>query len=292
MRDLFPNKEFSTEIRDKINSIVMDGNTIEAQFSHPIYMNAFFAVLVLSGSSVVNINYKSYPIQANTMILLTVSHLFSFKNCSPDFKCRGLLVSKEFMNEMDATDMIYRRIKYGTKLYGFPILKLTQPDVSLLENRMITIDKSIEDIDHFFYKDMILNNLFAYYLDLSNIIEHKSTGSYNDVNLSRYENMIKSFIELLVVHYRKEHKIEFYASRLNVTPHYLTLIVKRITGQTVADFIFEMLYSEARNLLTHSRLSIQEIALQLHFSDQSSFGKFFKRKSGISPSDFRGELWK
>ena len=46
--------------------------------------------------------------------------------------------------------------------------------------------------------------------------------------------------------------------------------MKRVTGQSVADFIFEMLYSEARTLLTHSKLSIQEIASSLNFSDQSS----------------------
>ena len=51
-----------------------------------------------------------------------------------------------------------------------------------------------------------------------------------------------------------------------------------------------MLFSEARNLLTHSKLSVQEIATTLNFSDQSSFGKFFKRKAGISPVDFRKDV--
>ena len=74
---------------------------------------------------------------------------------------------------------------------------------------------------------------------------------------------------------------------LNLSAHHLTQIVKLVTGQSVSDFIFEMLFSEARNLLTHSKLSIQEIATTLNFSDQSSFGKFFKRRAGVSPIDFR-----
>lgn len=121
---------------------------------------------------------------------------------------------------------------------------------------------------------------------MSDIIE-RSEVFVEEGNLTRYESIIKSFIELLASNYREEHKVEFYASRLNLSAHYLTLIVKRVTGQSVADFIFEMLYSEARTLLTHSKLSIQEIASSLNFSDQSSFGKFFKRKSGISPADYR-----
>ena len=83
--------------------------------------------------------------------------------------------------------------------------------------------------------------------------------------------------------------MEFYASELNLSSHYLTLIVKQVTGQSVSDFIYEMLYSEARTLLSHSKLSVQEIAAKLNFSDQSSFGKFFKRKSGLSPKEFRKE---
>lgn len=286
--DLFPDMDILSVVRQKINCLVIDYNTINSHFSDPIYLNAFIAILVLSGTSLILINNRYYSIRANTIILLSASHLFNFNEYSLDFKCLCLFVSKEFMEEMDATDMIYRRIKYGAKLYNHPVLELNKFAISLLSRRIKAIDKSIEDRDHYFYKDMILNNLFAFYLDLSNVIEQNSKYEYNGANLSRYENTIKSFIELLIDNYRKEHKVEFYSSKLNITSHYLTLIVKRITGQTVNDFIYEMLYSEARNLLTHSILSIQEIALKLNFSDQSSFGKFFKRKAGISPLDFRG----
>lgn len=288
LTDLFSFNGKIEDVGDKIICMAMDRETINSQFSYPMYLNAFVGILVLSGTGRVNINYKNYVIQADTIILLTVSHLFSFNNCSTDFECRCLFVSKEFMEDMDATDMIYRRIKYGARLYSHPVLRIeSSTDVALLNERMIAIDKSIGNTKHHFHKEMILNNLFAFYLDLSNVIESKANSKHYDTNLSRYENIIKLFIELLVTNYRKEHKVEFYASKLNITPHYLTLIVKRITGQTVTDFVFEMLYSEARNLLTHSRLSVQEIALQLNFSDQSSFGKFFKRKAGVSPLVFR-----
>ncbi|WP_108212345.1 hypothetical protein [Pontibacter mucosus] len=61
---------------------------------------------------------------------------------------------------------------------------------------------------------------------------------------------------MLVDHYSLEHHVHFYANQLHITPHYLTLVVKRMTGHTVADFIFLMLYGEAR-LLLQPQLSIQ-----------------------------------
>lgn len=274
------------DIRARITCVNLDGKGVSTHFSSPVFLNASIAILVLSGTGMLFVNYESYSVRKDNLILLSASHLFNFYNYSDDFNCLCLLVSKEFMDEMDSTDMIYYRIKYGVKLYNAPVVRLSSGSASLLRSRICSVDKAINDTGHFYYKEVILNNLFAFYLDLSNIIEGQAKVP-EEKNLSRYESIIKSFIELLVNNYRTEHKVDFYSSKLNISSHYLTSIVQRITGQSVCDFIFEMLYSEARMLLTNSKLSVQEIAAILNFSDQSSFGKFFKRKSGVSPVDYR-----
>ncbi|BEH00344.1 helix-turn-helix domain-containing protein [Bacteroides sedimenti] len=274
------------KMREKINCVTISYIDIRSQLSSPIHINATIAILVLSGTATLCVNYKEYHLTVNSITVLSSSHLLLFSECSSDFTAQSLFVSKEFMDEMDSTDMIYKRIKYGVRLYSTPVIQLQNNQSSLLSARIASINSTIDNPDHLYYKEMILNSLFAFYLDLSNIID-RTSDSNNDGNFTRYENIIKSFIGLLIENYRKEHKVDFYASQLNITTHYLTLVVKRITGQSVSDFIFEMLYSEARQLLTHSKLSIQEIAFTLSFSDQSSFSKFFKRKSGVSPVEFR-----
>lgn len=286
IEELFPVTGTAAGIRGKITCIEIGNEEVIRKLQAPVFLNAAIALFVLSGTATININYRRYPIRSNSAIVLSASHLFNLDDCSKDFKCLCLLVSKEFMIEMDVTDMIYRRIKYGVKLYNTPVMQLTAENIALLSERVSAINSTIDNTEHLYQQDLILNQLFTFYLDLSNIIDR--LNDYQDTgSLTRYESIIKSFIELLVDNYRKEHKVEFYASQLNISAHYLTLTVKRITGQTVSDFIFEMLYSEARNLLTHSRLSILEITTLLNFSDQSAFGKFFKRKAGISPADFR-----
>lgn len=273
-------------IRRKINCVEFDAEGIRKYLFSPVFFNATICILVLSGTAQANINHQSHSVSANTTFVLSASHLLFFEDCSPDFRCFCLFVSKEFMKEMDSTDMIYRRIRYGVRLYNAPILVMGPEDISLLSTRISAIDRAIVNTAHRHYKDVILNTLFAFYLDLSDVIERKSEW-YDDPSLTRHESIIKALIELLIENYRKEHKVDFYASQLNISAHYLTLIVKRITGQSVCDFIFEMLYSDARNLLTYSKLSIQEITATLCFSDQSSFGKFFKRRAGVSPADYR-----
>lgn len=286
LRNLFSDAVSANIVRGKVNCTTLDGEIILSQFSSPLFLNAAIAVFVLSGTATIYINYKPHMVCSGTLVLLSATHLFHFSGASKDFNCRGLFVSKEFMDEMDSTDMIYRRIKYGVRLYNTPVIPLEEGQLLLLMQRMAAIEGAIDNTDHLYQKEMILNHLFAFYLDLSNILDHRKEFQ-DSSNLTRYEWIIKTFIDLLATCYRQEHKVEFYASRLNISAHYLSLIVKRITGQSVCDFIFEMLYSEARNLLIHSKLSIQEIASLLNFSDQSSFGKFFKRKAGLSPVDFR-----
>ena len=118
----------ANDIRTRINSLVLDCNLVERQLSAPVFLNAATIILVLSGSAQLNINYRSYFIQANTAVLLSASHLFHFRDCSPDFSGLCLLVSKEFMDEMDSTDMIYRRIRYCFKLYNTPMVGLNEED--------------------------------------------------------------------------------------------------------------------------------------------------------------------
>ena len=277
------------DTRKKISCITIGHREAEEQFSSDIHLDAFIILLVLSGKGRAAINYKTYNIQANTLLLLTSAHLFHFYDCSDDFQCQCLFVSKVFTDEMDSTDMIYRRTKYGVRLYNEPVIPLEHPHAVLLAERLDSVNKNIDRTEHFYHKEVILNRLFALYLDLSDILE-RTNLPHTDGCLTRYESVIKSFIELLAAHYREEHKVDNYAARLNLSAHQQTPIVKHVTGQSVSVYIFEMLFSEARNLLTHSKLSVQEIAATLNFSDQSSFGKFFKRKAGISPVDFRKDM--
>ena len=69
-------------------------------------------------------------------------------------------------------------------------------------------------------------------------------------------------------------------------------MIRQISGKTVNNYIAEALYTDARRLLVFTDLTVKEIAEQLGFSDQSSFVKFFKKKSETSPANFRDEYKK
>ena len=85
-----------------------------------------------------------------------------------------------------------------------------------------------------------------------------------------------------------ERNVSFYARQLNITPKYLSSVVKEVSGKTAARWIDESVILEAKaQVFRHEH--IQEIAYHLNFSTQSFFGKYFKQHTGTSPSRYKGK---
>lgn len=102
----------------------------------------------------------------------------------------------------------------------------------------------------------------------------------------RIEILFDKFMLLLNTHHVKEHSVKFYASQMNLTANYLSGVIKEFSGKTAAQWIDEYVVLEAQTLLKFSGMSIQEIAYHLNFSTQSSFGKYFKQQTGMSPKKY------
>lgn len=269
-------------------STVYDWNFrgLKSYYSTDIHLHSTLFILVQNGNATLEINHKKHQIFQNDMVLLSFGHFLKITQLSRDFKCLALYITRDYVEEMYSTDMLYKRVKYGIKMYKNPVLNLNHTEFEILVKRTEFIREIIQNMKHLHRKEMTLNALRIFFLDLSNIIEINELDS-DDTKPSMDEIYFQKFLDLLGRYYKNEHLVDFYAHQISITPHYLTLIVKKLSGQTVSDFIYQLLFSEAKILLQQPEISIQQIAEQLNFSDQSAFGKFFKRNSGISPREYR-----
>ena len=83
---------------------------------------------------------------------------------------------------------------------------------------------------------------------------------------------------------------EKYQSVLDIVSSlYLMRLVRDISGSTVNEHVTSLLYKEICNLLSHSDMTIGEIATHLNFSDQSALTNFFKQRSGMTPLAYRNK---
>lgn len=96
---------------------------------------------------------------------------------------------------------------------------------------------------------------------------------------------------MVELNFAKNISVSEYASQLNITTHQLNAFVKATSGKTSTEIINERIILEAQQLLNFSQLSISQIADQLGFEDSSYFSRYFKKQVGLSPQDFKKQIY-
>jgi AraC-like DNA-binding protein len=84
--------------------------------------------------------------------------------------------------------------------------------------------------------------------------------------------------------------VQYISEKLNVSPNYLSRMLKILTGQSTQQHIQDKLIESAKEMLSITNLSVSEIAYELGFEHPQSFSKLFKLKTNISPLNFRNSF--
>lgn len=135
------------------------------------------------------------------------------------------------------------------------------------------------------YEDELIRN---YIFSLVYEIDSYYRELTSDVSSSLNDHpLFAKFRQLLNANYIKEHKLDFYASHLYLTPKSLSAAIKNITGRSAGKWIDDAIVLEAKVLLQNKTLTVSQISEMLNFSDQSVFGKFFKANTNVSPIEYR-----
>ncbi len=239
--------------------------------------------LVRKGNLVLQSNDNPLVLHRNDLYINLPGFRLKMISASDDYLATCLLIDASTSIDTPAS-------KYMVRTAHFPILEMKEPKLTLTEEEGIRLEKVMEMIRYHVMngsinQEKILKTLYSVFvLELMDIAELKKSK----VELSeRSEDLYISFIRMLHKNFKEHHDITFYANELNVSPTYLSRLIKQVTNHTVMEFINQMLLFEASWLLTTTDKPIAQIAEELHFSDQASFSKFFLRLKGIGPKDYR-----
>jgi AraC-like DNA-binding protein len=148
------------------------------------------------------------------------------------------------------------------------------------------LSKRIEKYEtHPYGKEILIKGFHIFLYEIAALGQKYS--EMTRLNFSRQESLVMKFSNLVHQQFRELRTVKKYADQLNVSAKYLTEVVKEYSGKNAGEIINDLVILEAKFLLRKSELSIGEIADILNFSDQSFFGKYFKRQTGLSPKAFR-----
>ncbi len=105
--------------------------------------------------------------------------------------------------------------------------------------------------------------------------------------LDRLEEILEEYFDTDSLVKKGLPTVQYIAGTLNVSPNYLSGLLKLLTGQSTQQHIHEKLIERAKEKLSTTGLSVSEIAYELGFEHPQSFSKLFKTKTKLSPLEFR-----
>ena len=257
----------------------------ETLFSHA-RLNALALFLVLEGEADLTVDHMPYKLIKGSFLSLMPSHTLRMIHVDEDFRGYLIAVSSSFMNDYGLFRQKNTSMLRYMEIRKNPCVVFDPLEAEVVRDQMLLVRSKIRQKDHFFYKEITQNALASLMLELGNIFSAKKEFTASPT-LSRKEALLEQFLKLLFENCREQHGVAYYAERLFITPQYLSLILKTLTGKSANKWIDDALIMEARVLLKAPQATVQQVADLLHFSDQSTFGKFFKKHMGVSPMEYR-----
>lgn len=251
-------------------------------------------IIVLEGHIDLIINGEKFEFRKNTYINLpTWSDIYEIRY-GKDFHAMVTATDRSLIEDIFRnrnpfpTDFSFR-IDHGI---GGQIID--PKDVETLRHDISNMITSLSNKNHSFAEEINYAYFYILLTDMADMMwrRYGKGGPSHHSEMKRSDAIMNEFADLLSKYISKETSVEFYAEKLCISKQYLSLIVKEKTRVTIGTVISAMRLEVASRLLRDPELTIQQVAERLSFSDQSSFGKFFKKHSGVSPLKYRQKLRK
>ena len=223
-------------------------------------------VLAMEGSGDVCINLQDYHIEKGWVMLIDSDSIFEVNEISSD----ALLTAIVLRDSMEIPEEIvfkpspteYDRLLRMFYLVG-DVIKLSPYRRKTIQNLLKAIVSNIQELKEAEEKTI------------------RNEGS------TRTQELFLQFKRLVHQHCMQERSIPFYADLLHITPHHLSAIIKKASGQSVMYWINRATVQEAKLLLKTNKLMAYEIANRMNFTSASAFSKFFKRETGMTPRAYQ-----
>ncbi|MBC7451152.1 MAG: helix-turn-helix domain-containing protein [Cytophagales bacterium] len=254
--------------------------------AYPHRHDDFYEILFITqGTGIYTIDLHGYEIKPNTIFFLSPGQIHEI-TFSEDINGYIFLFSSAFYlsNKTDQYKLFEFPFFYSLK-YDSPPLYLT--NASAIEELGILFRKSIVEMNT---SEADSEDAIHSILDLILIYCKRLYPQPEGNSLKKGHILIKRFKQLIEEKCTENLNVKAYSELLHVTANHLSETVKEFTGRTPTDFINDRMVLEIKRLLTHTELTVQEVAYQLNFSDQSYFSKYFKKITGMSPGEFRNRI--
>lgn len=243
-----------------------------------LLFNGFIFGVCLGGNASVRINGTMFGVTYGNVFVVLPKHVFSAVSHTADIDIRLVFIPMDIVCKLPLPPNFesLRNIASNPCVNGKDWIL----DLGGLCDIMMRHDYSVGK-----GQKIKISLVYSAALIFSDLFE--SSGRDVQKTLSRQKMLADNFFELLFSHFDSERSVAFYADKLCVSPKYLSVAVRSVSGCSVQKWINEIVLAEAKRYLCTTEMTIQQISEKLHFASPSSFVRFFRQHALTTPLAYR-----
>ena len=242
--------------------------------------------LCLRGSARSKYDMQVITHRKNDLTVFMPGHIMQPLEGSEDFSYALLFISPKLFR-----DLRYSSFSHDFDKYNYnPVSTLTDAQsasmLAILDLLIAIAGEKDRDMPHRY--QAILAQLNVGY-ELLNSYRYEQDKHWEK---NRQMEIYRKFCDLVVKNYRKSREVKYYAALLNLTPKYISKVIRNVTGGLYpAEWIEQYVIMQAKRLIDNrSAHTLQEIAFMLGFSEPATFYRYFKRVTGMTAKQYRSGI--
>lgn len=282
---------------DDVMVLQIDGDILERSLStfrtsiDPLRFNGYCSLYCIRGDFLVDVNLKTYKMGPRSLLVNFPGNIIRLHGIQmeklKDYFVVAILMTSEFLHNIRFD--FNKTFQNSVRIMEWPVVTLNDQQEPIAADYVNLIRKILQSrLTH--QREIIgalISSLTYMAVDLWKSGLPESVEEAPEVKTDRLSALFDRFIALVGENCVSQRTVQFYADRLNLTPKYLSKLIKQSSGRSAPDWINSFVILDAKNQLRFSDSSIKEIVYRLNFPNQAVFYKFFKTHTGMTPSAYR-----
>ena len=253
--------------------LILKNASYKDSINEPRKVDVTTFILLDKGESRIIIEGMEYNLKAPCLAVVMPNQTYSLLETSDNLELRAIIMSNNFTLNLMSSNL-------NNMILENPVIDISSDIISFntYYNVLLhTVRSSFKSSHLESAKHLTMSMLYFYARKLEHLEKDKKK---REIVFDRFCDDVRKF-------YKINRSIPFYSGRLAVSSKYLNDIVKEKTEITANEYIDRQTIIECKALLSSTDMSILKISLMMHFPSYSVFGKFFKRMTGMTPTEYR-----
>lgn len=236
-------------------------------------------IYLTAGEATMKVGAQPVRITTGQCVVVPAGQVFSYGKyeVNTGFLC---VFDSDFLVENGGISNPLKQFEF-LNVWGNPVIKADTATARYLKQTLQRV------LDEYMRNGLTRSHVIRSYFVAALFDLHEAYRPISASNNKTAVTLTNNFRKLLHKHIRNKHLVTDYAALLHVTPNHLNKVVKETTGKPASKWIDEELITEAKVLLVQTNNSIQEVANELGFFDQSYFTRLFKKYESTTPLKYR-----